>query len=400
MRSFAPAAAVRAWEGSYRGVVLSVFFAALIAILGSVLRAPPPPAAPDAADRTCIAAHAARAERAYAASLSSALALRAEVRAFCASPSEAGLAKARAAWKAARVDYGRTEALRFGNGPIDARRGGRETWINAWPVDESYIEPADRSKLRGLIGDSATYPSLARPILRLLNQRGGETNVCTGWHAIEFMLWGEDRSDDGPGARPAADFMDGSDPRASRRREYLLELCELLCEDLDSVAREWRADGGAYRARFVADPGAMRAILTGPALLAGFEMSGERIAVALETHDQEEEHSCFSDTTQQDFVADIEGIRDVLAGSGQDGAIAAIRARDAAAAASVEECLERAVRAVKAIPAPFDRAIRTADGSDERKRIAEAMESLESLAEAIGKGARAMGLSLPTEPQG
>ena len=356
-----------------------------------------PPAAADV-DRACIAAHAARAERAYAASLASALALRADVRAFCAAPTDAGLAKARASWSAARVDYGRTEALRFGGGPIDARRGGRETWLNAWPVDEAYIEPADRAQARGIIGDPATYPSLGRAILRLLNQRGGETNVCTGWHAIEFMLWGEDRADDGPGARPVDDFLDASGPRAARRREYLLEITELLCEDLDAVAREWRADGGAFRARFVADPGAMRAILTGPALLAGFELSGERMAVALETRDQEEEHSCFSDTTHLDFRANVEGIRDVLSGS--DGAIAAIRARDAAAAAAVDEALARAVRAVNAMPAPFDRAVRSAEGSVERARITEAMESLESLSEAIGAAARAMGLLLPTEPQG
>jgi putative iron-regulated protein len=146
------------------------------------------------------------------------------------------------------------------------------------------------------------------------------------------------------------------------------------------------------------DPGAMRAVLTGPALLAGFEMSGERMAVALETRDQEEEHSCFSDTTHLDFRANIEGIRDVLAGN--DGAIAAIRARDPAAAARIDEALARALRAVNAMPAPFDRAVRSPDGSAERALITEAMQSLESLSDAIGAGARAMGLSLPSEPQG
>lgn len=374
----------------------TIHAAALVTFLA--LSPPPAPAGTADVDRACLSAHASRAERAYAASLASALALRADVRAFCAAPTDAGLAKARASWIAARVDYGRTEALRFGGGPIDARRGGRETWLNAWPVDEAYIEPADRSQARGIIGDPATYPSLGRAILRLLNQRGGETNVCTGWHAIEFMLWGEDRSDDGPGNRPVADFLDASGPRAARRREYLLEVTELLCEDLDTVARAWRAGEGEFRERFLGDPGAMRAVLTGPALLAGFEMSGERMAVALETRDQEEEHSCFSDTTHLDFRANVEGIREVLAGN--DGAIAAIRARDPAAAARVDEALARALRAVNAMPAPFDRAVRSPDGSAERARITEAMESLESLSDAIGAGARAMGLSLPSEPQG
>lgn len=374
----------------------TIHVASLLVVLA--LSPPTAPVGTPDIEHACVSAHASRAERAYAAALASALALRADVRAFCAAPTDAGLAKARASWIAARVDYGRTEALRFGGGPIDARRGGRETWLNAWPVDEAYIEPADRSQARGIIGDPATYPSLGRAILRLLNQRGGETNVCTGWHAIEFMLWGEDRSDDGPGSRPVADFLDASGPRAARRREYLLEVTELLCEDLDTVARAWRAGEGEFRERFLGDPGAMRAVLTGPALLAGFEMSGERMAVALETRDQEEEHSCFSDTTHLDFRANIEGIRDVLAGN--DGAIAAIRARDPAAAARIDEALARALRAVNAMPAPFDRAVRSPDGSAERALITEAMESLESLSDAIGAGARAMGLSLPSEPQG
>jgi putative iron-regulated protein len=355
---------------------------------------------PAAVTATCVQAHARRAERAYADSLGSALAMRAAVRELCASPSEAALARAREAWIVAREAYGRTEAYRFGNGPIDARRGGRETWINAWPVDEACIEPADRGATRGIIGDSSTHSVLSRTIIRLHNQRGGETNVCTGWHAIEFMLWGEDRSADGPGARPASDFRDESGPRAARRREYLLEITEMLCEDLEAVAAQWRAGSGEYRARFESDPQSIRWIMAGPALLSGFEMAGERLAVAYETRDQEEEHSCFSDTTHLDFRANVRGIESVLVGGGTDGVIAAVRARDAAAAASIEQALARAIRAVDAIPAPFDRAIRAADGSPERARLKEAMEALESLSEAMGAGGRALGFSLPTEPQG
>lgn len=355
---------------------------------------------PSAVTTACVRAHARRAERAYADSLGSALAMRAAVREFCASPSEATLARAREAWTVAREAYGRTEAYRFGNGPIDSRRGGRETWINAWPVDEACIEPADRSVARGIVGDPSTHPVLNRTLIRLHNQRGGETNVCTGWHAIEFMLWGEDRSEDAPGARPASDFSDASGPRAARRRDYLREITEMLCEDLEAVASAWRAGSGEYRARFETDPTSIRWIMAGPALLAGFEMAGERLAVAYETRDQEEEHSCFSDTTHRDFRANVRGIESVLTGSGDDGVIAAVRVRDAAAAESIERALARAVRSVDAIPAPFDRAIRAPDGSPERARLREAMEALESLSEAVGAGGRALGFSLPTEPQG
>lgn len=124
------------------------------------------------------------------------------------------------------------------------------------------------------------------------------------------------------------------------------------------------------------------------------------MAVAFEMRDQEEEHSCFSDTTHLDFLSNLEGVESVLVGNGSDGAVAAIRAVDPGAAQAIVGALARAKRAVAAVPAPFDRAIQGADGSDERARLKEAIEALEALSESIGAGARAIGVSVPTEPQG
>ena len=358
----------------------------------------------------CVQKYAEIVSAEYAATLRAAESMRAAIRAFCDAPTDAGLGRARESWIAARDAYGRTEAFRFGNGPIDTRRGGVETFVNAWPVDEAYIEPADREARTGIIRDSATYPALGRAILRLHNQRGGETNVCTGWHAIEFMLWGADLSDDGPGARPVGDFVDAASPYAARRREFLLEVTDMLCEDLAKLDRAWAGDdgggtaseggdgqGGNHRARFIADPRAMRAILIGPALLAGFEMSGERLAVALETRDQEEEHSCFSDTTDRDFKANIRGIALVVRDS---GAIEVVRGRDAARAQSLTAALDAAETAVDAMPAPFDRAMRAADDDPARKRLVAALEALEVLGEELDAAARLLGYELPAEPQG
>ena len=234
--------------------------------------------------------------------------------------------------------------------------------------------------------------------------------MCTGWHAIEFMLWGVDLSDDGPGARPVGDFVDASSLYAARRREFLLEVTDMLCEDLAKLDRAWASAGpdgagsddsadhrGDHRARFIADPRAMRAILIGPVLLAGFEMSGERLAVALETRDQEEEHSCFSDTTDRDFKANIRGIALVVRDS---GAIEVVRGRDAARAKSLAAALDAAIAAVEAIPAPFDRAMRAADDDPARKRLVAALEALEVLGEELDAAARLLGYELPAEPQG
>lgn len=370
----------------------------ITAALAVLLSAAMPP--DDALLHAVMHAHAGRAASAYAEALRSARGLLERVRAFCDAPDEARLAEARAAWSRARLDYGRTEVFRFGDGPIDARRGGVETFVNAWPVDESYIEgPPGAGK--GVVGDRARYPVLARAALRQLNQRGGETNVCTGWHAIEFMLWGPDTSETGPGARPATDFADGCSPDADRRREFLREITELLCEDLARVADAWKPGVGTYRARFLAEPtAAARRMFAGPALLAGFEMSGERLAVAIETRDQEEEHSCFSDTTDADFRSNMRGIGSALRGNGADGLIALVRAADPAKAAALERTLDDAERAVDAIPSPFDAAIRAPDGTPCREALARALDALERLGEQLAESSRAIGAAVPTEPLG
>ncbi|MEY2715796.1 MAG: hypothetical protein RIT24_2139, partial [Planctomycetota bacterium] len=223
-----------------------VFISVVSASLSLVPVQSPAPVALADADvmARCVQRYAEMVSAEYADTLHAAESMRAAIRAFCDLPTEAGLARARQSWITARDAYGRTEAFRFGNGPIDNRRGGVETFVNAWPVDEAYIEPADREARTGIIRDSARYPALGRAILRLHNQRGGETNVCTGGHAIEFMLWGAALSDDGPGARPVGDFVDAASPYAARRREFLLEVTDMLCEDLAKLDRAWAGDDG------------------------------------------------------------------------------------------------------------------------------------------------------------
>jgi len=351
--------------------------------------------------RLVVAEYGAHVRGAYEDSLKSAAEMRAAIMAFCASPSKEGLDRARELWSRAHEIYGRTEAFRFGNGPIDARVGGVETFVNAWPVDEAFIEPVPGGTGQGILGDSQKYPALGRAILRLHNQRGGETHVCTGWHAIEFMLWGQDRSEDGPGCRPETDFVEGAAPLAARRKEYLREIADLLCEDLERLVRAWRPEEGSHRHRFEADPkAALKSILTGVALLAAFEMSGERMAVAYETRDQEEETNCFSDTTHLCMRANMAGIASVLRGAGGGGVIAVVAARDPSLANALTDRLLEAERAVMAVPAPFDRAVRAPDGSEERARIRSAIEALEALGRQVGVCAKALGYTLPSEPQG
>src|SRR5581483_11608158 len=69
-------------------------------------------------------------------SLAAARNLKTAVDVLLTKPSERSLNAAREAWLAARVPYDQTEAFRFYDGPIDQVEGK----INAWPIDESYID--------------------------------------------------------------------------------------------------------------------------------------------------------------------------------------------------------------------------------------------------------------------
>lgn len=336
--------------------------------------------------------------RAYADSLDAARTMRDAITEMLASPSEASLRAAREAWVRARLVYGRTEAFRFYGGPIDGRRDGVETLVNAWPLDEGFIDAVEGRPDAGIVNDATRYPVIDAAILELLNQRGGETQVATGWHAIEFLLWGQDLDPVGPGGRPHTDFVAGIGRNAERRREYLEAVTALLLRHLAGLRDAWAPDGQNYRRDFEADPqDALRRMLTGVTLLAGFEMSGERLAVAIETRDQEEEHSCFSDTTHVDFIANMRGIEDIH--GGPDGLGAVARAIDESLAARLDRAIERSTRAIAAIPPPFDAAMRGEDGTPGRAALREAMESLEALAALYSEVALRLGHRLPVEPE-
>ncbi|MCY1081568.1 imelysin family protein [Archangium lansingense] len=154
----------------------------------------------------------------YTDAVTKAKELQTAVNVFVADPTEAKLAAARNAWLASRPSYGQSEAFRFYGGPIDNEDTGPEGRINAWPLDEAYIDSVEGAPEAGIINATTEYPTLTEELLISLNERDGETNIATGYHAIEFLLWGQDRSTTGPGNRPASDFEDGGTaptPRAA-----------------------------------------------------------------------------------------------------------------------------------------------------------------------------------------
>ncbi|MDR2330776.1 MAG: iron-regulated protein, partial [Comamonas sp.] len=222
----------------------------------------------------------------YSDSLASARDMQKAIAALLAAPSKDTLAAARKSWIDAREFYGQTEAFRFYGGPIDDENGP-EGQINAWPMDESYVDYVEGKPNAGFINDpkfKITKANLAKQ-----NERGGEENIATGWHAIEFLLWGQDLSETGPGDRSFEDYVDGKRPHADRRRLYLKVVTELLIDDLASVTKAWAPGQKNYRAQF--DKGgveSVRKIIVGLGSLSRGELAGERMEVPLNSQDQED----------------------------------------------------------------------------------------------------------------
>jgi len=299
-------------------------------------------AAPAAADdhggmhEAAVHQYADIAHAAYQDSLNQAKALQEAVEALIDDPSEATMQAAREAWLASRVPYMQTEVYRFGNAIVDDWEGK----VNAWPLDEGLIDYVDR----GYGDDSAENPVYAANVIAndsitlsgetidtsditkelladKLHELGGvEANVATGYHAVEFLLWGQDLNGTGPGngERPWTDYSTGEEctnGNCAKRADYLATATDLLVDDLAWMTAQWEA-GGAARENLESDPQqGIAAILTGLGSLSYGELAGERMKLGLMLHDPEEEHDCFADATHISHYYDVVGMINVYSGS-------------------------------------------------------------------------------------
>lgn len=367
------------------------------------------------------------AEAGYADSLATAQALQAAVAALVAAPSVEALAAAKTAWLAARVPYQQTEAFRFGNPIVDEWEGR----VNAWPLDEGLIDYVDmtsaavneendfallnvianpRFTLSGAEIDAVEItPALIGEVLH--EAEGIEANVASGYHAVEFLLWGQDLNgtEPGAGARPHTDFMQGAGctgGNCDRRAAFLVAATDLLVADLEEMAANW-AEGGAARAAVLQDPAkGISAILTGMGSLSYGELAGERIKLGLMLHDPEEEHDCFSDNTHNSHFYDGVGIRNVYLGSytRPDGSTvsgpslsALVAAADPAVDAQLRAELDASVAALGSIKAAaeggmaYDQMLGL--GNDAGKELIEgAVSALVAQTRSIERAVAALGL--------
>ena len=337
----------------------------------------------------------------YSRSLQSATALDQAIDTFLADPTPATLEGAKRAWLLARDDYGPTEAFRFYDGPIDHPDNGPEGLINAWPLDEAYIDYVEGDPDAGIINNPSEFPVIDASLLVSLNEAGGEENVSTGWHAIEFLLWGQDLDENGPGARPVEDFTSAAN--ADRRATYLAVASDLLLTHLQDMVNAWApGQSDNYRASFLAadTDEALRRIITGIGELSRGELAGERMTVAYEERSQEDEHSCFSDNTVADIVGNALGIEMVYAGDfggvSGPGIQDLIAAQDPETADMLTSQIQRSVYLAGVIPAPFDRHLGegVSDASAGRKAVLDTIVALEDQTDTIVSAAQSIGITI------
>jgi putative iron-regulated protein len=285
---------------------------------------------------------------------------------------------AKEAWIYAREIYGQTEVFRFYDGPIDNEEGP-EGLLNAWPLDEAYIDYVIGAPTAGIVNNTTDFPEITKELLSDLNELDGEKNVSTGYHAIEFLLWGQDLFVDGPGQRPYTDYVVGVGFNAERRAQYLNLAADLLVEHLDSLVAAWEPNKENYRAEFEGDNArvTLKKILSGVIFMAGDELSGERMYVAYETMGQEDEHSCFSDMTHMDIQWNFWGIDNVLKSA---GILDLPELKGTELATAVKTRLASTRELLATIPVPFDQAILSEEG---RAIILQSVEELEALADEL-----------------
>lgn len=332
----------------------------------------------------------------YSDTYNDALALQKAVNSFLADPTESNLELAKKAWLVSRDSYGQTEAYRFYEGPIDDENGP-EGQLNAWPVNEAYIDYVAGNPKGGIVQDESV--TITKETLAKKNQQNDEADVSTGYHAIEFLLWGQDLSLDSAGKRPASDYAKIS--ANERRRAYLKEATDLLVADTKFLSDSWMPNKDNYAKKFIeADSKeSLTKILSALATLSGFELASERMATALDSGDQEDEHSCFSDNTHKDFIMNARGIANVYFGRyGKikgDSLYKLLKKTDEELAEDLENQIFKTAELLDSVPYPIDREVlATPKGSSARENLEKVILSLQKQADLFKEAGKVLGLNV------
>lgn len=295
-----------------------------------------PGAVDEAAGKAVVKHYAEMVYAVYSDSLSTAKTLQSAVDAFLAKPNDETLKAAKQAWVAARVPYLQTEPSASVTPSSTTGKPGERL-----AAGRRLIDYVDKSYEHALGNPAAGANIIANTEIQVGEEKvdvkditpeklaslnelaGSEANVATGYHAIEFLLWGQDLNGTGPGAgnRPASDYLEGQGATGGhndRRRTYLKAVTDLLVTDLEEMVGNWAPNvADNYRAKLEAEPvnDGLRKMLFGMGSLSLGELAGERMKVSLEANSPEDEQDCFSDNTHYSHFYDAKGIRNVYLAS-------------------------------------------------------------------------------------
>ncbi|MEA2099311.1 MAG: imelysin family protein [Campylobacterota bacterium] len=356
---------------------------------------------------------------------------------FTAKPTESTLNAAKTAWKTSRESYGTTEIFRLSNGPIDAEEGFAASWdapegqLNAWPLDENMIDyttDASGALTSGNIidtagnftpngGDTVDVTTITKNAIADLNENGGDANVATGYHAVEFLLWGQDQDyadftadtvTNGAGVagqRAVTDFTSAAN--ANRRIAYLKASAQLIVDDLEKMVTAWTDEENSYRRAFLGDGKnaiatdiALKQVFAGMGTFIKSELANERMAVAILTPSEEDEHSCFSDNTHRDISTNYQGFVNVLKGEykgeSKGESFYSVLTTD------TKEGLDTLITSIDAKVKSMNDAVSAGenfdyqikDGSDNKANLTNAKNSMRSLGDTMVDVAREYAISL------
>ena len=273
------------------------------------------------------------AEAKYKDALTLAKKMHRSIEQFMKDPNKSNFNEVKDSWLEARTVYQQTEVFRFGNPIVDDWEGK----VNAWPLDEGLIDYVDTTNYYPTENDFSNFNVIANKKLKVegefvdasiintnllsskLHEIGGnEANVAIGYHAIEFLLWGQDLNGtkSGSGNRSYTDFdlNNCTNDNCDRRREYLIAASQLLIEDLRYIHSVWSPKGKARQDLLNDQKNGLKRILIGMGSLSYGELAGERMKLGLMLHDPEEEHDCFSDNTHNSHYYNVVGINNVFLG--------------------------------------------------------------------------------------
>lgn len=354
---------------------------------------------PNTSESAAISNYADIAYAEYKDAYDEALKLQTGINDFCDVPTEAKFENLKVLYANARIPYEKTECFRAAKTPIDEGKDAVEGKLNSWPLEENYIDYVSNDANAGIINSPTEYPVLSKVLIDSLNQKGvaGDVNVTIGYHAIEFLLWGQDLNVDplSAGQRKYTDYTTLAN--YERRKTYLKAITEILIADLKYLVEQWQPNG-AFRTKFLANSTSdnLNNMFSGIAWFTAGELPTERMFKAVQEGKQEEEHSCFSDLTDQDIKLSMQGISIVMNGSynkvnGETvtsvGLLKVLEEKDASGAKSVDSLLNVAIANCSKIPAPFDQAIITNSGkvvTDAQKSIFAFSTKLQAVCEKNG----------------